>query len=280
MRKFWHGDDRQSPSIARRLHGSADVFEASGRPPWASVNFITSHDGFTLLDLVSYDRPHNEANGENNQDGHQHNYSSNHGIEGHTDNPRVNALRRRQRLNLLATLLFSQGTPMLLAGDEIGRTQLGNNNAYAQDNETSWVDWSDVDEDFFDTVRDLIALRRETPLLRQAQYRHGLSHNASGMPNIDWLKPDGSPLEGLDWHHARALTMLLAATLNDDPPSDEDKAIAVLMNPTAERLRFHVPELRARGRWQLAFASHEEQQPLTDGTLPLADLSLVCLRWR
>ena len=280
VRRFWQGDERQTPAIARRLHGSADLFEGGGRPPAASVNYVTSHDGFTLLDLVSYDRPHNEANGENNNDGHRHNYSTNHGIEGHTDNPRVNALRRRHRLNLLATLLMSQGTPMLLAGDEIGRTQRGNNNAYAQDNETSWVDWENADEAFLDAVRELVALRRETPLLRQAGYRHGLSKSASGMPNIDWLKPDGSPLQGLDWHNARALTMLLVATDNDEPRSDVDKAVAVLLNPTAERLGFHVPELREPGRWQLAFASHDRQPPLTDGTLPLADRSLVCLRWR
>ncbi|MEM1439585.1 MAG: glycogen debranching protein GlgX [Pseudomonadota bacterium] len=278
-RQFWHGDERQSPAMARRLHGSADVFEGSGRPPWASVNFITSHDGFTLTDLVSFDRPHNEANGENNRDGHQHNFSSNHGVEGPTDNPHIQALRRRQRLNLLATLFLAQGTPMLLAGDEFGRTQQGNNNAYAQDNPISWVDWEAVDADFLDAVRELIALRRRSPLLRQAGYRHGASANASGIPNIDWLAPDSRPLEGIDWHHAQALTMLLVATENDHPQSPYDEALAVLMNPTGCDVPFALPDIADTGAWELAFSSNPDQVGPEAGELTLIDRSFVCMRW-
>ncbi len=147
LRRFWCGEDDQLSSLAKRLHGSADIFEASGRPPQASINFVTSHDGYTLHDLVSYETRNNHANGEENRDGHAHNYSCNHGVEGETRDPEVQQLRRRQRLNLLATLLLSKGTPMLLAGDEFGNSQAGNNNAYAQDNETGWLDWSGIDDD-------------------------------------------------------------------------------------------------------------------------------------
>jgi pullulanase/glycogen debranching enzyme len=165
FRAFLRGDQHQSSEFACRIHGSADLFEPGGRSPTASVNFITCHDGFTLRDLVSYKRRRNEANAENNHDGHAHNYSSNHGVEGETDDPAVNALRRQQRLNLLATLLFSHGTPMLLAGDEFGNSQGGNNNAYAQDNETGWLDWHRLGEDpaFTEQVRMLIRLRGELP---------------------------------------------------------------------------------------------------------------------
>jgi glycogen operon protein len=147
VRQFWRGDHGKSGVLARRLHGSSDIFEASGRGPTTSINFVTAHDGFTLLDSVSYVNRHNEANGEGNRDGHAHNYSCNYGIEGESSDPDVLMLRRRHRLNLLATLLMSQGTPMLLAGDEFGNSQKGNNNAYAQDNETGWIDWSGLDDD-------------------------------------------------------------------------------------------------------------------------------------
>jgi pullulanase/glycogen debranching enzyme len=161
--------------FARRLHGSADIFDHRGRAPYASVNFVTSHDGFTLADVVSYEQRHNEANGEENRDGHAHNYSCNHGAEGDTDDKDIIAVRRRHRLNLLASLLLSQGTPMLLAGDEFGNSQGGNNNAYAQDNETGWLDWHGLEDDpgFTLEVRELIHLRKEWPLLRLPEYLHG-----------------------------------------------------------------------------------------------------------
>src|SRR5262249_8746587 len=161
VRAFWKGDEGKLPELATRLAASADAFNHRGRKPWSSVNFITAHDGFTLHDLVSYNDKHNEANGENNQDGHSDNISWNHGAEGETDDADIKALRCRQMRNMLATLLLSQGTPMLLAGDEFGRTQKGNNNAYAQDNEISWVDWniSESGGELVDFVRRVIALR-------------------------------------------------------------------------------------------------------------------------
>ncbi len=175
VRRFWRGDADMNGRFARRLHGSADIFDNRGRAPFASVNFVTSHDGFTLADLVSFEHRHNEANGEDNRDGHAHNYSCNHGVEGDTGDQAILAARRRHRLNLLASLMLSQGTPMLLAGDEFGNSQGGNNNAYAQDNETGWLDWSGLDGDpgFALEVRELIHLRREWPLLRLPQYLHG-----------------------------------------------------------------------------------------------------------
>jgi glycogen operon protein len=174
VRRFWRGDSAQSSEFARRIHGSADLFERSGRDPFASVNFVSCHDGFTLLDTVSYQQRNNAANQENNHDGHAHNFSSDYGVEGETEDQAVNAVRRQQRLNMLATLLFSQGTPMLLAGDEFGNGQGGNNNAYAQDNETGWLDWGGLESDpeFAVKVRELVQLRRRLPLLRQARYVH------------------------------------------------------------------------------------------------------------
>ena len=175
LRRFWRGDDNQAATLARRLHGSADIFESKRRTPRASINFVSSHDGFTLLDTVTYEQRHNQANGEENRDGHQHNFSKNYGVEGPSNIAKINELRRRQRLNMLASLMLSQGTPMLLAGDEFGNSQRGNNNAYAQDNDIGWIDWSDIEKDpgFVDSVRMLVWLRRNHALLRHDDYRHG-----------------------------------------------------------------------------------------------------------
>lgn len=204
VRRFWRGDADVSGEFARRLHGSSDIFESRGRTPGSSVNLVSAHDGFTLTDVVSYERRHNEANGENNRDGHTHNFSRNYGVEGPTDDPAINAVRRRQRLNMLTTLLISHGVPLLLAGDEFGHTQGGNNNAYAQDNETSWLDWSllEADPAFTDAVRELLHLRRGEPLLRPARYVHG--------PNdIAWLSPDGREMSMEHWHRAHAFCLVL-----------------------------------------------------------------------
>jgi glycogen operon protein len=217
VRRFWRGDANQDSEFAQRIHGSADLFEASGRSPAASINFVTAHDGFTLADLVSYESRHNHANGEDNRDGHRHNFSCNHGIEGPSDDAAINAVRRRQRLNLLATLLFSQGTPMLLAGDEFGNGQGGNNNAYAQDNETGWLDWRGLaeDPDFTGAVRELIRLRREHPVLRQPRYIHGRMPTDGGWCDIHWLHPDGRRMESTDWNSGRQLALLFNAGEED-----------------------------------------------------------------
>ncbi|MEM7765109.1 MAG: glycogen debranching protein GlgX [Pseudomonadota bacterium] len=278
VRRFWRGDERQAPALARRLHGSADIFEASGRPPQASVNFVTSHDGFTLRDAVSFEQPHNLANGENNRDGHQHNFSANYGHEGHTDDAHINALRKRQQINMLATLLLSQGTPMLLAGDEIGNTQDGNNNAYAQDNAISWIDWEQADIHLCDVVSELIALRQRTPLLQQRRYRHGLNTNAAGYKNIEWLAPNGEILQGFEWHHADAITMLLCATDLDVPMSKNEAAFAVLLNPTPRDLRFALPAIDDAGQWSVCFHSGQ-LYPIKSTEILVQGYSLTCLRW-
>jgi glycogen operon protein len=199
VRDFWRGVPGVS-ELASRLAGSSDLYAASGRRPWASINFITSHDGFTLRDLVSYNRKHNDANGEGGVDGTDDNRSWNCGAEGETQDQAVRRLRGRQARNLLTTLMLSTGTPMLLAGDERWRTQRGNNNPYVLDNETSWLDWSpDPDAEMFRTfTRRLLALRNTTPALRQPEFFEGRT-NPSGTPDLVWLHPDGRPMELGDW---------------------------------------------------------------------------------
>src|SRR5690606_30979013 len=177
VRRFWKGDGGLISDFAARVTGSGDMYDRSGRRPWSSINFITAHDGFTLHDLVSYNEKHNEANGEDNRDGADDNHSWNCGAEGPTDDPDVNALRARQKRNLLATLLLSHGTPMLLAGDEFGNTQGGNNNVYCQDNEISWMNWDEIDaegEALTEFVRGVIALRKAEPLLHRHSFRDGM----------------------------------------------------------------------------------------------------------
>lgn len=257
VRRFWRGDAAEAPTFARRLHGSSDIFESRGRTPHASINFVSSHDGFTLFDAVSFEQRHNLGNGEDNRDGHQHNYSSNHGVEGPTDELEINLLRRRQRLNMLASLLLSQGTPMLLAGDEFGNSQDGNNNAYAQDNETGWLDWSNIDLDrgFLDSVRQLVWLRRNHALLRHDDYRHGHTANENGHPDIRWLTPAGQELNAEQWKHDRALLLLLtetrAVTDGDQPPA----AAAMLLNAAGQSVDFELPTIDIEGMWELAFSS-------------------------
>jgi len=279
VRQFWRDDEHQTPAMARRLHGSADIFERALRTPAASVNYVTAHDGFTLRDLASYERTHNEANGENNLDGHRDNHSTNYGVEGPTDNVEILAHRRKHRLNLLASLLASQGTPMILGGDELGRTQAGNNNAYAQDNEITWFDWQDVDQGFLARVRDLIALRKNLPLLRQQAYRHGRSTTEAGLKNIQWHAPDGEQLEGLDWHHARAVTMLLVATENDAPPSPDQAAVAVSFNPTSMAVDFTLPQIASSGAWVLSGYTDIEPPLLRGSVVAQAARSTSVLAW-
>ncbi|HYG06248.1 MAG TPA: glycogen debranching protein GlgX [Stenotrophomonas sp.] len=215
VRAFWRGDAGQLAELATRLTGSADLFRHQGRRPHASVNFITAHDGFTLNDLVSYEGKHNEANGEDNHDGSDNNLSANYGIEGPTDDITVNATRRQQMRNLLATLLLSQGTPMLLAGDEFGHSQGGNNNAYCQDNETTWIDWEAAalapaaDQARF--VRRLLALRRRYPLLHRGRFFDGKFDESLGFNDVTWLAPDGEEMTPEQWQdpNAHALMMRL-----------------------------------------------------------------------
>jgi glycogen operon protein len=200
VRDFWRGEPSLGP-LASRLAGSSDLYENSGRRPFASINFVTAHDGFTLRDLVSYDEKHNEANGEDNNDGESHNRSWNHGVEGPTDDADINALRARDQRNLLVTLLLSQGVPMLLHGDELGRTQQGNNNGYAQDSEISWVHWDKADRTLVDFTSALISLRRQHPTFRRKGFFTGQAvHTGERLDDIVWLHPDGRPMEDDDWH--------------------------------------------------------------------------------
>jgi glycogen operon protein len=213
VRDFWRGE----PSLgefASRIAGSSDLYEQSGRRPVASINFVTAHDGFTLRDLVSYDAKHNEANGEDNNDGESHNRSWNCGVEGPTDDPAILALRARQQRNFITTLLLSQGVPMLLHGDEAGRTQRGNNNTYAQDNELSWLHWDDVDEPLVEFTADIARLRREHPTFRRRRFFTGTDvhlGDADRLNDIVWLHLDGRPMEEADWNapDARTLGMFL-----------------------------------------------------------------------
>jgi glycogen operon protein len=265
MRAYWKGDGGLIGEFARRLTGSSDLYGRSGRRPYASVNFVAAHDGFTLADLVSYNHKHNEANLEDNRDGHDHNLSWNCGVEGPTDDPAVRALRARQRRNLLATLLLSQGVPMLLAGDERGRTQLGNNNAYCQDNELSWLDWSDdaEQEALAGFTGRLIALRRAHPVLRRRDFFQGRPLRGRDVKDIVWLKPDGTEMTDEEWdqHFARCLGVYLSGaglTETDErgrPLADDD--FLVLFNAHHDAIPFTLPAL-GQGVWRAVLDTDEE----------------------
>jgi len=251
-RRFWRGDEKMSGGLARRMHGSADLFEHSGRAPASSVNKVTSHDGFTLADVVAFEHRHNRPNGENNRDGHHHNFSRNYGVEGATDDPAITSIRRRQRLNMLATLLCSQGTPFLLAGDEFGNSQSGNNNAYAQDNPTGWLDWRGLASDpaFFQSVCQLVRLRRQHPLLRLDRYVHGETVDDDGnKTSIRWINPNGQVRSDADWDFGHAFGMLL---LRDD--GVDASGIAILLNAWVEPLDFDL-SVSGPGPWRVLFSS-------------------------
>ena len=209
LRNFWRGHSSGIRDVATRMAGSSDLYADDGRSPYASVNFVTAHDGFTVRDLVSYEQKHNEANGEDNRDGTDNNRSDNHGVEGETEDAAIVALRRRQAANLMATLCLSNGVPMITAGDERGRTQGGNNNPYCQDNETSWVDWRADDAwlDVYEVTRAALRLRREHPALRQRHWFEGTPTIRGGPKDLAWLHPAGREMAGDDWHDASLSTL-------------------------------------------------------------------------
>ncbi|MDH4124575.1 MAG: glycogen debranching protein GlgX [Gammaproteobacteria bacterium] len=250
VRAFWRGDAGTAGEFAQRLHGSADLFDHDGRAPQASVNLVTSHDGFTLADLASYAEKHNVANGENNLDGHAHNLSCNFGVEGVTNDAVILARRRRHRMNLMATLLLSQGTPLLLAGDEFGNSQHGNNNAYAQDNPTGWLDWQQMknDANFTARVRELVHLRRNTALLRLPHY----VHEGHGDVAIAWYRPDGQRKAAQDWPHSRAFALLLS------DPGHRPAAVAICINGMQASQAFRLPAPLAGCEWQLRWCSADD----------------------
>ncbi len=271
VRSFWHGEPNAMGDFATRLRGSSDIFEHSHRGPWASINFVTSHDGFTLLDSVSYEERHNEANGEDNKDGHDANYSSNHGVEGPTDDQAIIALRKRQCRNMLMTLFVSQGTPMLLAGDEIGRTQGGNNNAYCQDNDISWLDWSSVDEVQLAFTKKLIALRKKYPELRCHHFVHGDSRSdVTGRKEVEWLNAAGERMLDAQWNEHESLTFGLLLDghamfeVNDQPADFPTNTLLVLFNVDKDAVDFVLPDVQTPAQWRLlittdnpALAEHE-----------------------
>ena len=263
VRRFWQGNDGIIPELASRLTGSSDIFDRDGRRPRASINFVTAHDGFTLHDLVSYDRKHNEANLEENHDGMGNNFSWNCGVEGPTDDPAIRALRAQQKRNLLATLLLSQGTPMILAGDELGHTQLGNNNAYCQDNDVGWISWTGIEEDdadLLDFLRALIALRKRHPVFRRTRFFRGAISPEEGLKDISWIEPGGSEMASEAWHDPsrRALGALVGGDTGDRFVSlsgypEYDDTFLLLMNAHDQSIGFRLPPAGRFGAWELVF---------------------------
>ena len=275
VRRFWRGDEGQLPELARRLHGSSDLFEHNGRRPHASINFITSHDGFTLTDLVSYKERHNQANGEANHDGHHANFSDNYGVEGPSKDIAIQVIRERQKRNLLATVLLAQGTPMLLAGDELGRSQHGNNNAYCQDNEISWLDWSllEKEQDLFDFACRLLQLRRDYPVLRRNYFVHGeVITSSTQFANIQWLHPEGGLMREADWHNPqlRCLGMLLADNMTAPPTalsSQKDASIIlIILNALTEKVLFNLPKSADKWRCLLTTATPSKHSQSVSST--------------
>jgi isoamylase len=259
MRSFWKGDEGKIGEVAYRLTGSPDLYQHTGKRPYASINFITAHDGFTLTDLVSYNEKHNEANGEKNHDGDNNNHSWNHGVEGPSDDAAINALRERQRRNFLTTLFISQGVPMLLGGDEFGRTQNGNNNAYCQDNEVSWLNWEKRDEKqnaLFEFTRRLIQLRHQHPVFRRPKFFQGRRIRGSKIKDVMWFNPGGNEMSEEDWSlpFARCLGMMLSGdtidVLNFQGDPIRDDTFLFLINAHYETISFLLPG-QEHIEWQL-----------------------------
>jgi isoamylase len=295
MRAYWKGDGGLIGEFSRRLTGSSDLYGRHGRLPHASINFITAHDGFTLDDLVSYNEKHNEANLEENRDGNNNNLSWNCGVEGPTDDPAVNALRARQKRNMLATLLLSQGVPMLVAGDEIGRTQNGNNNAYCQDNGLSWLDWEEDPEraKLRDFVRRMVHLRRTHPVFRRRHFFQGRPLHGSEAKDIVWLKPDGSEMTAEEWNQdfARCLGVYLAGSALTEVDARGQRVVdddfVVLFNAHHDPVPFRLPAKtlapHGDGQWQAIVDTARDDGLAPDGvfeaesTYPLEGRSLVLL---
>ncbi|HEY2313219.1 MAG TPA: glycogen debranching protein GlgX [Streptosporangiaceae bacterium] len=279
VRDFWRGQPASVPEFASRLSGSSDLYETSARRPVASINFVTCHDGFTLADLVSYNSKHNEANGDDNTDGSNDNRSWNCGTEGPTDDPVIAELRNRQERNFLATLLLSQGVPMLLAGDELGRTQRGNNNAYCQDNGLSWVDWEAAGQhaDLLEFTASLIALRREHPVFRRRRFFSG---ELGGQRDISWLTPAGTEMTGADWgaSDTRSLAVLLNGEAITEPgPRGEtitDQSFLLLFNADAEPVSFTLPAAEGATGWQVVVDTAAAAEPAADELVPAATREL------
>ena len=291
VRRYWRGEPGRVADLAYRLTGSSDLYQSDGRRPYASINFVTAHDGFTLADLVSYDGKHNEANGENNRDGSDENLSWNCGVEGPSDDPTVVALRERQQRNLLSTLLLSQGVPMLCGGDEIGRSQRGNNNAYCQDNDLAWLNW-DLDERarrLLAVTRKLIALRHAHSEFHRRRFFQGRPLCGHGMKDLAWLRPGGAEITMDEWHDAslRSFGVRLCGEAMDE--RDErgepvtDDTLFLVFNSDAQDVEFSLPDPYPGTRWQLVFDTSDgsdDQGVLLDAgaTIKAKGRSMVLLR--
>ncbi len=275
MRGFWRGDGGTLGALATRLAGSSDLYEHDGRPPFCSINFITSHDGFTMNDMVSYKEKHNEANGEKNRDGDNHNISDNYGAEGPSRKKAINTIRARQIRNMLSTLLLSQGVPMLVSGDEVRRTQKGNNNAYCQDNDVSWFDWNLVEKhaDLIRFVQGLTKFRREQPTVRRTTYLTGLPVDGRKIPDVSWYAPEGIPL---DWgQHELAMIAYIAAPSRAEDHEGLGRDIVMMFNSTGQTRPYKMPDVGRGMRWKLfidtAAISPDDIYPNVDGPMPPAN---------
>jgi glycogen operon protein len=287
MRRYWRGDETQASLIARRLTGSPDLFATGERSPQAAINFVTCHDGFTLHDLVSYTQKHNRANGEENRDGTPENFSHNFGVEGPTNDRAIIAAREQQKRNLLATLLLSQGVPMLLGGDEIGRTQRGNNNAYNQDNPTSWYDWK-LDEDkraLLEFTARLIAIRHRHPNLRRRAFLDGRLQEDGEAPRVRWLREDGEEMTDSEWQAPwyRCFALFLGAEtgeLDRDGEPLRDDPLLLILNASGLDVDFSLPA----GMWSLAVdtarpeVAEDAEIHSSGATYTVAACSLALLR--
>jgi glycogen operon protein len=293
VRRYWRGDEGMLGEFAHRLAGSSEIFERDGRRPWSSINFVTSHDGFTLADLVSYDHKHNEANLEGNADGSNHHFSWNCGVEGPAEDPSIRALRARQKRNMLTTLLFSMGVPMLVAGDEFGRTQAGNNNAYCQDNEISWASWEHWSQDtleFLEFVRRLLWIRSNNPAFQRCAFFNGGSVSGASLKDATWLSPDGREMTEEDWHNptARCLGLQIPDVRPREPDAAERRGpgprFLLLFNAAPEPLDFSLPAVAPGERWEVLIDSARPEgtdasslsQPV--GTFPMEGRSTVVIR--
>jgi glycogen operon protein len=291
VRDFWRGEDSKLGEFASRLLGSSDLYEETGRRPFASINFVTAHDGFTLRDLVSYQEKRNAANGEQNRDGRDDNRSWNCGAEGESDDADVRALRARLQRCFLATLLLSQGVPMLVAGDELGRTQQGNNNAYCQDNEISWLDWEQGDPELLAFTARLVALRRQHPIFRRRRWCQGRPCPGALVADVAWFRPDGSEMQDEDWQSgfAKSLGIFLNGesirTLDALGGAVADDSFELLFNAHHAPIDFRLPVF-VRGRaWQILIDTAQEplepgrDEPCEPGKIVRVDgRSLVVLR--
>jgi glycogen operon protein len=283
VRDFWRGEPATLDEFAYRLSGSADLYEHTGRRPVASINFVTAHDGFTLRDLVSYNEKHNEANGEDNNDGESYNRSWNCGAEGPSDDAGVNELRARQQRNFLTTLLLSQGVPMIGHGDEVGRTQRGNNNGYCQDNELTWIDWAHADPGLLEFTRGVSALRANHPVFRRRRFFSGTPvgrRGQDGLPDISWFTPDGTEMTDADWGASFAKSVAVFLNGHGIPGRDArgqrvlDDSFVLCFNAHYEPIEFTLPPVEFGSCWRVVVCTGSADAAQDENLRPAAKLTV------